>query len=124
MEKYVEVVNGEEEGSMDTNRVDGSDERKEHSKAIGLGGPSKDIATRNIDAGFSNVQRDTVEVQTNPKNEKVKPPQLVGLDSTDESLTWQLEGLDPKIRIDKYQVNIDKYQDDIDMHQVKLTTVG
>ena len=115
----MEVGNSDEKGSMDSSKVDRSDERNEHLKAIGLGGPSrktnetessKDIATNNIEAGFSNFQRDTVEVQTNPKNEKVKPPQLVGLDSSDESLTWQLEGLDPKIKIDKYQVNIDKYQ--------------
>ena len=50
------------------------------------------------------MQRNFVEVQTNPNDVKVKPPHLVALNSTDESLTWQLEGLDPKIRIDKYQV--------------------
>ena len=133
-EKYVEVVSSHEEGSMDNNKVDGSEERNEKSKAIDLGGPyetsrksnetepSTDITTNNVDTGFSNVQRDITEVQTNPKNEKVQPPQLVGLDSTDESLTWRLEGLDPKIRIDKYQVNIDKYQVYKDKYQVYKDT--
>ena len=34
----------------------------------------------------------------------VKPAHLVALNALDESLTWHLEGLDPKIRIDKNQV--------------------
>ena len=81
------------------------EERNEASKAHDLSGTlDSAIASNNIDPEFSNVQRNVVEVQTNPNNEMVKPPRLITLNSTDKSLTWQLEGLDPKIRIDKYQV--------------------
>ena len=64
-----------------------------------------DIASTDIDPEFSNAQGNTEEFQTYSNNQKVKRPQLVALDSTDKSLTWQLDGLDPKIKIDKYQVH-------------------
>ena len=82
------------------------EERDEVAKAFDLSGSDSDPASAsdNIDPEFSIVQRNVVEVHTKPNNVKLKPPHLVALNSTDESLTWQLEGLDPKIRIDKYQV--------------------
>ena len=106
---------GSKENKEETDEVE-TEERNEASKAIDLGGSKEtsvkfkedktqiEIASNNIDPEFSNVQRNVAEVQTNPTNQNVKPPQLVALNSTDESLTWQLDGLDPKIRIDKYQV--------------------
>ena len=81
-----------------------ADTRNDASKAFDI-----DIASNEVDPEFSNVQRNVAEVQTNRNNPKLKPPQLVALNSTDETLTWQLEGLDPKIKIDKYQVEVERY---------------
>ena len=116
-EKFVkkDIDKDVKENNEETDEVE-TEERNEASKAIDLGSSKEtpvkfqeektiiEIASNKIDPEFSNVQRNVAEVQTNPNNQKVKPPQLVALNSTDESLTWQLEGLDPKIRIDKYQV--------------------
>ena len=94
----------------DTN--DKSNNREEASKGIDLPESIETSimfaqeASNNIDPEFSNVQRNVEEIQTNRNTHNVKHPHLVALDSTDESLTWQLEGLDPKIRIDKYQVKM------------------
>ena len=81
-----------------------ADTRNDASKAFDI-----DIASNEVDPEFSNVQRNVAEVQTNRNNPKLKPPHLVALNSTDETLTWQLEGLDPKIKIDKYQVEVERY---------------
>ena len=95
-----------------TNINDGSNSRNEASKGIDLPGSIEtsitfaEEASNNIDPEFSNVQRNVEEIQTNRNTHNIKHPHLVALNSTDESLTWQLEGLDPKIRIDKYQVQI------------------
>ena len=35
---------------------------------------------------------------------RIKPPVMTALDSTQESITWMLSNLDPKIKIDSYQV--------------------
>ena len=87
------------------NKVLGSEEILEGSKSTDSSIMFE--ASNIIDPEISNIQRDdVVEVQTNNNNQKVKLPHLVALDSTDETLTWQLDGLDPKSRIEKYQVNI------------------
>jgi len=38
-------------------------------------------------------------------NNRVRSPSILALESTSESITWMLSGLDPKIKIDKYQVS-------------------
>jgi hypothetical protein len=88
-EKYVEGSNASEEaGNINTKDTE-REERNKVSKSFDLSGSSESAnASNNIDPEFSNVQRNVVEVQTNPHNEKVKPPHLVALNSTDESLTW------------------------------------
>ena len=101
---------------IETNVVGAYEGRKDASKAFDLTESSDSSITFEDETSnpeFSNVQRDIVEIQTDSNTQKVRPPQLVPLNSTEESLTWQLEGLDPKIRIDKYQVII----------RVKLSTI-
>ena len=56
------------------------------------------------DSEFSNEPVLGVEI-VKPKN-RIRPPKMIALDSTPESITWKLSELDPKIRIDKYQVNL------------------
>ena len=36
---------------------------------------------------------------------KLKAPTLVALNATQDSLTWKLGNLDPKIKIDRYQIS-------------------
>ena len=55
------------------------------------------------DSEFNNEPNVGVEV-VKPNN-RIRPPKMIALDSTPESITWKLSELDPKIRIDKYQVN-------------------
>ena len=54
------------------------------------------------DSEFNNEPNVGVEV-VKPNN-RIRPPKMIALDSTPESITWKLSELDPKIRIDKYQV--------------------
>jgi len=57
----------------------------------------------NLNTGLSNELEEEFDFITG-SSKRIKPPSLTSLNSSTESLTWQLEGLDPKIRIDKYQV--------------------
>ena len=50
-------------------------------------------------------QEPILGVELTPPNNRVRPPKMIALDSTKESITWMLSELDPKIRIDKYQVS-------------------
>ena len=45
-----------------------------------------------------------VGVELSRPSSRVRPPKMIALDSTAESITWMLSELDPKINIDKYQV--------------------
>ena len=44
-------------------------------------------------------------VELSRPSNRVRPPKMIALDSTAESITWMLSELDPKINIDKYQVS-------------------
>ena len=51
-------------------------------------------------------EEDTViGVELEEKKNRLRPPKMIALDSTSESLTWQLSEPDPKLKIDKYQVS-------------------
>ena len=45
-----------------------------------------------------------VGVEVNRPQNRVRPPKMIALAATKESITWQLSELDPKIGIEKYQV--------------------
>ena len=45
-----------------------------------------------------------VGVEVNRPQNRVRPPKMIALGATKESITWQLSELDPKIGIEKYQV--------------------
>ena len=45
-----------------------------------------------------------IGVELSRPRSRVRPPKMIALDSTAESITWMLSELDPKINIDKYQV--------------------
>ena len=45
-----------------------------------------------------------VGVELSRPSSRQRPPKMIALDSTAESITWMLSELDPKINIDKYQV--------------------
>ena len=45
-----------------------------------------------------------VGVELSRPQNRVRPPKMIALGATKESITWQLSELDPKIGIEKYQV--------------------
>ena len=45
-----------------------------------------------------------VGVELSRPSSRQRPPKMIALDSTAESITWMLSDLDPKINIEKYQV--------------------
>ena len=47
-----------------------------------------------------------VGVELSRPQNRVRPPKMIALGATKESITWQLSELDPKIGIEKYQVLI------------------
>ena len=59
------------------------------------------------DSEFSNEP--VVGVEIVKPNNRIRPPKMIALDSTPESITWKLSELDPKIRIDKYQVHLIRF---------------
>ena len=45
-----------------------------------------------------------IGVELEEKKSRLRPPKMIALDSTAETITWQLSEPDPKLKIDKYQV--------------------
>ena len=45
-----------------------------------------------------------IGVELEEKKPRLRPPKMIALDSTAESITWQLSEPDTKLKIDKYQV--------------------
>ena len=59
------------------------------------------------------VEEDKViGVELEEKKPRLRPPKMIALDSTSESLTWQLSEPDPKLKIDKYQVRGERVERD------------
>ena len=46
-----------------------------------------------------------IGVELEEKKNRLRPPKMILLDSTSESITWQLSEPDPKLKINKYQVS-------------------
>ena len=46
-----------------------------------------------------------IGVELEEKKNRLRPPKMILLDSTSESITWQLSEPEPKLKIDKYQVS-------------------
>ena len=72
--------------------------------------PSLSFQSNHIFSGNSNGSSEfnrepIVGVELTRPSTRVRPPKMIALDSTQESITWMLSELDPKIRIDKYQVS-------------------
>ena len=69
-------------------------EKKEMSKEMSLETEEEEIG-----------EEDTViGVELEEKKTRLRPPKMIALDSTAESITWQLSESEPKLKIDKYQV--------------------
>ena len=55
--------------------------------------------------GMSVGEEDKViGVELEEKKNRLRPPKMIALDSTAETITWQLSEPDPELKIDKYQV--------------------
>ena len=50
-----------------------------------------------------------IGVELEEKKNRLRPTKMILLDSTSESITWQLSEPDPKLKIDKYQVSCWEY---------------
>ena len=89
-EKYMEPIGDKFVPRIDTDTTKDTEavrEKKEMTKGMSVGEEDKVIG-----------------VELEEKKNRLRPPKMIALDSTAETITWQLSEPDPELKIDKYQV--------------------
>ena len=66
----------------------------------------KDIP-REKELPISGEEGKVIGVELEVKKNRFRPPKMIAVDSSPESITWQLSELDPGVKIEKYQVRGD-----------------
>ena len=89
-DKFIPLIETETTKDTETTR-----EKKEMSKEI------------SVESELTNAgeEEKVIGVELEEKKSRLRPPKMILLDSTAESITWQLSEPEPKLKVDKYQVS-------------------
>merc|ERR1712232_308764 len=91
-DKFVPLIENET-----TKDAEASREKKEMTKEM--------VLEKELNVVGEEEEDTVIGVELEEKKNRLRPPKMIALDSTSESITWQLSEPDPELKIDKYQVS-------------------